>query len=353
MNAAEALVNHYPILLEQPEYFNVSSWTGHIPFAMLAIALTTPRIFVELGTHYGVSYMAFCQAVKKLNTQTRCYAVDTWQGDAHAGRYNDYVLEQLKAAHNLRYDGFSTLLQMTFDQAVVQFQDGSIDLLHIDGCHTYEAVSHDFMIWLPKMSERGVILFHDTTTRLEDYGVWKFWEEIASKYPSFNFTHYYGLGVLAVGKNYPSELNTFFEASPTEQLPLRLLFYQLADQFHHDEMRARMEQTHAEVYFQHENKFVDYEQQIANLTSLLKQEQARSEEMRIQLTNSLQALTAENEKLIDSILHVKEGGSQQRLRRLRLDYQNQSNELPSLQGNRITYAYLQIRRFARQLMGKG
>ena len=38
-----------------------------------------PRVFVELGTFRGDSFMSFCQAVAKMGTGTQCTAVDTWE----------------------------------------------------------------------------------------------------------------------------------------------------------------------------------------------------------------------------------------------------------------------------------
>jgi predicted O-methyltransferase YrrM len=137
---------------------------------MFLIDLVRPKLLVELGTHTGNSYCSFCQAIKELNIDAKCYAIDTWEGDAQAGYYGPEILSELKAHHDPLYSGFSQLLKSTFDDAVNNFNDGSIDLLHIDGLHTYEAVKHDFETWLPKLSNRAVVLFHDTNVHEGDLG---------------------------------------------------------------------------------------------------------------------------------------------------------------------------------------
>jgi hypothetical protein len=161
--------------------------------------------------------------VAALGLATQCYAVDTWAGDSHAGFYGDEVYENLKA-HHQQYEAFSKLMRMTFDEALQQFSDHSVDLLHIDGLHTYEAVKHDYDSWLPKMSSRGIILFHDTVVRERGFGVHQLWGELASNFPHFNFEHGYGLGVLAVGKEQPEDVLKFLQTANAQAAAMRELF---------------------------------------------------------------------------------------------------------------------------------
>jgi GT2 family glycosyltransferase len=175
-----------------------SAWLGHVPFGAWIVESLRPGVLVELGTHYGHSYFSFCQAVARARLKTKCYAVDLWEGDEHAGRYGEEVFSSV-SSKNAKFETFSRLLRMTFDEAVRYFADGSIDLLHIDGLHTYEAVKHDFESWKSKLSRQAIVLFHDINVRERDFGVWRLWEELSSAYPSIEFMHSHGLGVLFYG----------------------------------------------------------------------------------------------------------------------------------------------------------
>ena len=169
-------------------------WSMHLPFAYELMRELKPRVFVELGVWKGESYFTFCQSAAEHMMETRCYGIDTWRGDVHMGEHDPQIATDV-AKYNRRYSSFSELKQMTFKEALPDFADGSIDLLHIDGAHTYENVKIDFESWLPKLSPHGVILFHDVMVR--DYGcrVWKLWDEIARPGKSFVFEFGYGLGV--------------------------------------------------------------------------------------------------------------------------------------------------------------
>jgi hypothetical protein len=91
------------LFIPAPRSGVVSAWYGHVPFAYCIMAMTRPRCLVELGTHNGVSYAAFCDAASRIGVETRCFAVDTWQGDEHAGYYGEEKGPDLLLARRLAW----------------------------------------------------------------------------------------------------------------------------------------------------------------------------------------------------------------------------------------------------------
>ena len=199
-------------------YFG-EAWSMHLAFAWDLVRELQPRILVELGVYKGESYFGFCQSVEENALATLCYGIDTWRGDPQTGTYGPEIGAEVEA-YNARYSGFSNLLKMTFKQASSQFGTGSIDLLHIDGAHGYEDIKEDFETWLPKVSDRGIILFHDVMVRNHGFGVWRLWLEVAQTQPSFVFEFGHGLGVWkknAVCEDDPPLIRKLFSATGRER----------------------------------------------------------------------------------------------------------------------------------------
>ena len=218
-----------------------SAWWGHVPFAAWLVAAQRPRRIVELGSWRGVSYFSLCQAVQAAELDCRCHAVDTWAGDPHAGLYGPEVHEAFRRFNDALYPRISTIHRMSFDEAAAGFEDGSVDLLHIDGLHTYDAVRHDFETWLPKLSPRGVVLFHDATERQADFGVWRFWDEVSARWPGFLFPHSHGLGVLCVGPEAAPELLALCRMAPAEAERLRQRFEIIGGRWQAENLLRRTE----------------------------------------------------------------------------------------------------------------
>jgi hypothetical protein len=155
-----------------------------------------PKLIVELGTYWGTSFFSFCQSVKDHALGTKCLAIDTWEGDDHTGTYDHEVFENVEKIRSRYYTGVAVeLKRKLFSEAVKEFESESIDLLHIDGLHTYKAVAEDYHAWLPKLAVNGVVLFHDIADTCE-YGSVRFWKELSEVCPSYTFQHSWGLGIL-------------------------------------------------------------------------------------------------------------------------------------------------------------
>ena len=172
-------------------------WEGHRDFAYDLLRFVRPERLVELGSQYGCSLFTFCQAVRDFKLNTEINAVDMWSGDIGAEITGEEVYALVQKTAATYYPEVNLhLFQMCFDDARPNFADNSIDILHIDGGHTFEDVEHDFTTWLPKLKENGIVLFHDVYSPI-DQGSCDHWEKTKKEYDCyFDFTHSCGLGIL-------------------------------------------------------------------------------------------------------------------------------------------------------------
>jgi beta-1,4-mannosyl-glycoprotein beta-1,4-N-acetylglucosaminyltransferase len=167
-----------------------SAWKGHFEFSMFLVKYINPNVVVELGVDYGHS--TFCLASPNIGT---IYAIDCFEGDIHAGfKTTENIFKEFKTElirKSLLLSDNIIPIKGYFDDVVLTF-DKEIDILHIDGLHTYEAVRNDFEKWSVKTTNNAVIIMHDVIAYADTVG--KFFNEI--DFPKFYFTHSAGLGVV-------------------------------------------------------------------------------------------------------------------------------------------------------------
>lgn len=206
-----------------PDY----TWAGHTFFAYDLVRNLKPKVIVELGSYKGTSSSSFMQGVKDAGLDTDMYFVDSWEGEEQTGFYTEDVYTIFT---NMVKKYFSELkvhpLKMYFEEALKQFDDKSIDILHIDGLHTYEAVKKDYDTWKRTVTDEGVILFHDI--KVPNFGVKEVWEEVKAENPNaifIEFEHNYGLGVMFMNSKLGSILS---EAKIKE---MKDFYFELSSEF--------------------------------------------------------------------------------------------------------------------------
>jgi hypothetical protein len=225
----------YPYHLKLPKWMSpINDWQGHIPFSFLFSEIVKPQKIVELGVYAGDSFFSFVQAKTDFNIPGQCIGIDHWRGDPDMGiEDRSTVYERVCDVRDKYFpqdkdNPTPILMRMSFDDALQHVPDGSVDLLHIDGWHAYEAVSKDFETWLPKLSSTGTVFFHDTEicypyskgAEALDHpidGSHRFFKEMRLKYPGqwFQFRHFHGLGILSPGIGTHSFLSSLYENALT------------------------------------------------------------------------------------------------------------------------------------------
>jgi len=167
-----------------------SAWEGHGEFAISLVELLCPETVVDLGVDYGFS--TFCFAKPKKGT---VYGVDWFQGDKHCGVRDTYsVVMKLQEDMKKEYGVDNVEIIKSRFRELASSWVKRVDILHVDGFHSYDAVKGDFSSWANHCGDDAVILFHDTVAFPDSVG--RFFREIRGDFFSHNFRHSAGLGVI-------------------------------------------------------------------------------------------------------------------------------------------------------------
>jgi MMP 1-O-methyltransferase len=126
-----------------------------------AAAATTGRgAIVEIGSWKGRSTVWLGLGAQRAGQKV--YAVDP-----HANAREDPTAKTLDTFRsNLARAGLSETVEtlvMTSTQAE-RIVPGDVELLFVDGDHSVEGSRRDAELWLPRVGERGVVMFHDVAT---------------------------------------------------------------------------------------------------------------------------------------------------------------------------------------------
>ena len=126
-----------------------------------AAAATTGRgAIVEIGSWKGRSTTWLASGARLAGR--RVYAIDPH----HRSREYPDAETKNEFLANLARNGLTAVVEpmvMSSEEAASRIVD-PVELLFIDGDHSYEAVRRDAELWLPRLIDGGTVMFHDVAT---------------------------------------------------------------------------------------------------------------------------------------------------------------------------------------------
>jgi predicted O-methyltransferase YrrM len=122
----------------------------------LSSRLRPGSVVVEIGSYLGASTCFLAMGAARRGN--RVYCVDTWanygMSEGHRDTYQTFMDNvRLYADHIVPLRGWSRDVAVDFPHRV--------DLLFLDGDHSYEGVRGDVEAWFPKLSRPAFVVLHD------------------------------------------------------------------------------------------------------------------------------------------------------------------------------------------------
>jgi predicted O-methyltransferase YrrM len=162
---------------------------------------TRPKVVLEIGTAQGGTFFL----LTKISSHNALLLTMALPGVGKNEGYFPYRIPLYKkfASGNqkiklLRQDSHK---QSTLKKVKKIVKNKKIDLLFIDGDHSYEGVKQDFEMYAPLVREGGIVAFHDIVDISDDDNcdVFKFWNEIKHDYEYQEFVEDWNQGNCGIG----------------------------------------------------------------------------------------------------------------------------------------------------------
>jgi cephalosporin hydroxylase len=160
-----------------------------------------PARIMEIGTAKGATLLPWCRIASK-----QVISVDL-EGGIHGGGYppikQGLYREFTNGRPEVRLDLFQENSQIMATRQKVEAVLGGekLDVLFIDGDHSYIGVKADFDLWSPLVRPGGIVLFHDILphTKVAHCEVDRLWGELKQRYRHQEFIHDPAQGWAGIG----------------------------------------------------------------------------------------------------------------------------------------------------------
>lgn len=117
-----------------------------------------PRLCVDVGAGDASAFFSLCQSARDHDVDGMFYAVDAWTDDAEREQASLSTSASINNLLHTHFRGVAYLMRMNEKNALIHFQEASIDLLRVDPARCTETPTDLLAQWLPRLSPGGVLL---------------------------------------------------------------------------------------------------------------------------------------------------------------------------------------------------
>jgi len=152
------MISHY--------WKTLHGWCSYKPEVEKFIRENDNALIVEIGCWKGKSAAFAGVEIINKKKNIRFDTIDWFKGSGEPAHINDPEIDSLYEVAKKNLESVSSVVNVVNSDSVAaaeNYEDGSVDLLIIDGDHTEEGVRRDTEAWVPKVKEGGRVIFDDAS----------------------------------------------------------------------------------------------------------------------------------------------------------------------------------------------